>query len=991
MKAGSQVSRAELLRALQECEGDTRQLAGLAALFGYEANTNSLNALTSLKLTPEHDKTGDSGKGSAKPETRLNPPPARAQVKYHYLAYYERYASEESAKKEQPEIFEAIEALSDDDLTGFWDAQEPLTRNSLVQPKRMTPLVRHSLRQAVGKRLDVKQLVKQVARQTPLKSIPMQARLLPAGRVTVIADLNQRLVPFWEDIDEACELIKQKHGKIGIDIRVLAKDEPQQDYYRYEDWQQRTLEPRPWEKIPAQSIVFIISDLGQLAPEKSLIRQRWLAFIRRLNRRGIKPLVLAPIAPEKQSAVFQSSTQLLLWQRFGRLTIQKAKGDLALHQQAVERVLGCLSLSPHIEPELLRAICELLPSHEGNTGIEAAVYLHPQVQFGLTSITLKAEQREHYRTLFAAQPEPLKQQVFDLIQRHHSEQFASVWAETVLNAETLMAVDKALLEKAESWMLSFAKRYYREPEHDGMMRFARRHLGRLASPKQDDQKAKDYASALYGLAHRQAIHSGEPIPEQYDTRITNQMLRELSEARHYQIRQVGNHCEISTATSESLGQVGQVFAEFTSVQKTIVINQQTLDLPVEHWPLSAELKIDTGQERFTLRSITKPTWASAMRMENGIPVATLILAAKPYELALKVSDAQPRRADWTVISGGPEVGFDEFGLYADVVFSGVTQRFRYIEPTTFMMGSPEDEKGRDNDEDYHQVTLTQGYWLADTACTQALWQAVMGENPANFKEDPQNPVEQVSWLDVQRFITSLKSHLPNLTIQLPSEAQWENACRAGTETPFNFKGDIDLAKVNYRGLWLTEKDEDGNYPWHDEAKQKTQTVKSYPANPWGLYEMHGNVLEWCFDEWKENLGQDSAVNPVNAIFKSGVKPDKAGSRAENANVYDSAVLENGDDDSVFRVLRGGSWLSNGRSCRSAFRNWNPADDRTGFVGFRFSLGLELQHSKVSRSDRIETAEISEQTEAATARSGAAQGLNQTESVTKGGFRGKDET
>ncbi|MCK5904975.1 MAG: formylglycine-generating enzyme family protein, partial [Gammaproteobacteria bacterium] len=194
---------------------------------------------------------------------------------------------------------------------------------------------------------------------------------------------------------------------------------------------------------------------------------------------------------------------------------------------------------------------------------------------------------------------------------------------------------------------------------------------------------------------------------------------------------------------------------------------------------------------------------------------------------------------WTVIEGGDDVGFDGYGLFAEISFSGITQRFRYIEPSTFMMGSPDNEKGRYESETSHQVTLTKGYWLADTACTQELWQAVMRDNPASFKESQQNPVEQVSWLDTQEFINKLNQQAPHLQAQLPTEAQWEVACRAGTQTPFNFEGEISLDKVNYRGTW------DDYENWGEGAKKETVAVKEYKRNTWGLYQMHGNVWEWC--------------------------------------------------------------------------------------------------------------------------------------------------
>ncbi|MCP4697099.1 MAG: SUMF1/EgtB/PvdO family nonheme iron enzyme, partial [Gammaproteobacteria bacterium] len=122
---------------------------------------------------------------------------------------------------------------------------------------------------------------------------------------------------------------------------------------------------------------------------------------------------------------------------------------------------------------------------------------------------------------------------------------------------------------------------------------------------------------------------------------------------------------------------------------------------------------------------------------------------------------------------------DEYGLFADFSFEGVIQRMRWIKPGRFMMGSPESEPERRDNERLHEVTLSCGFWLADTACTQALWQAVMGENPSRFKGN-EKPVENVSWDDVMAFIRKLNEKVSGLELRLPAEAEWEYACRAGT-------------------------------------------------------------------------------------------------------------------------------------------------------------------------------------------------------------------
>ena len=249
-----------------------------------------------------------------------------------------------------------------------------------------------------------------------------------------------------------------------------------------------------------------------------------------------------------------------------------------------------------------------------------------------------------------------------------------------------------------------------------------------------------------------------------------------------------------------------------------------------------------------------------------------------------------------------EWGEDRFGLWMTLIYQNAKQTFRWIEPGTFLMGSPKTELERWAEmETQHEVTLTQGYWLADSACTQALWQAVMGNNPSNFQDNASNPVERVSWMDVQAFIDKLNNLVPELNACLPTEAEWEYACRAGTTTPFSFGDNITPEQVNY----------DGNYPYPGGEKglyrEKTVPVKSLAPNPWGLYEMHGNVYEWCAD-WFAEYNEMPQTDPQG--------PATGGSR----------------------VLRGGSWYDGGGNVRSADRRGLGPDGGDSDFGFRLALG-----------------------------------------------------
>ena len=150
-------------------------------------------------------------------------------------------------------------------------------------------------------------------------------------------------------------------------------------------------------------------------------------------------------------------------------------------------------------------------------------------------------------------------------------------------------------------------------------------------------------------------------------------------------------------------------------------------------------------------------------------------------------------------------GQDRCGFWVAFEIEGVTQTLRWIPPGSFMMGSPDSDEHRyDDEEPQHKVTFNRGFWLGETVCTQALWTAVMGPdgNPSRFV-DPQRPVEQVSWDDVQQFMSACERHIPGLALWLPIEAEWEYACRAGTDTA-TYAGDLEIlglhnAPVRYSG------------------------------------------------------------------------------------------------------------------------------------------------------------------------------------------------
>jgi formylglycine-generating enzyme required for sulfatase activity len=235
---------------------------------------------------------------------------------------------------------------------------------------------------------------------------------------------------------------------------------------------------------------------------------------------------------------------------------------------------------------------------------------------------------------------------------------------------------------------------------------------------------------------------------------------------------------------------------------------------------------------------------------------------------------------------------------ADTTFTNtIGMEFVLIPAGEFDMGSPSDEEGRWSGEGpVHHVTIEDPFYMGKSEVTQAQWRAVMGDNPSFFSGDDDLPVETVSWDDVQSFITKLNDKEGTNKYRLPSEAEWEYACRAGTTTRYSF-GDSES--------------ELGDYAWYyDNSGGQTHPVGQKKANSWGLYDMHGNVYEWVQDCWHSD-------------YNGAPTDGSAWVVACELGYY-----------GVSRVFRGGYWHFSARSCRSACRRHVDPRDRDFILGFR---------------------------------------------------------
>ena len=283
-------------------------------------------------------------------------------------------------------------------------------------------------------------------------------------------------------------------------------------------------------------------------------------------------------------------------------------------------------------------------------------------------------------------------------------------------------------------------------------------------------------------------------------------------------------------------------------------------------PDTPTIIVKTDVDTLQLDRITKPEWASAIgRDRYGLWADFSLTVGTSENTALQelLGSETPKQQEFSV-----------------------KQRMRWIPPGRFMMGSPDnDDMAHDWEKPQHEVTISHGYWLFDTPVTQELWAAVMNENPSNYTR-LKRPVEQVSWDDSQLFLQRIAKSIAGLELVLPTESEWEYACRAGTSSRYAFGDEISAEQARFG------------------ATDGTVDVATYQPNARGLYDLHGNVYEWCQDWWSDYDSAAESIDPQ------------------------------GPTEGQDRVLRGGSWADHARYVRSAYRGARSPGSRNGLIGFR---------------------------------------------------------
>ena len=824
-----------------------------------EARPDELALLLQLEIRPrEPERKQDQNKPFLIAERGITLPASEAAGDYpprkkdvRFLHLHGRVTKKLRKEKKNPPDWYAETEVCDGEIQSRMGKEipaEPLTSWEEIWPAL------HAFFSDYKKtnRLDIRTIIDKATKRQPLTKIPWKEKLHWPQEIVLLVDFSRHLCPYFLDYQQlAYRLILWFKHRLQL---VVCTDSERQIFL---------YDGRHYHGFPVKGEnlrILYLGDLG-LLDQQRISPACWFFLGRDLRQCNARIEALLTVHPMDWDRRLSRYFNLHYWDAGGLaahhlMHITGSERGINSRLQT-EELLCCLSQAFELTPGLVRKARKRLGF---NVSAEGLIFQHS----ALTGNALSYQWRS--KEIQKAYSDHFKELPYD-----HAEIGSLIMSfesrlPCELQIEQRQKAGRKLLLRQKNFIRRLIKSEREgclSPENQAML-FG--WIGRMAE-RSTDEKWGEETSNLYELYRREM--RPEDIPLGVDRTRLPAWLAEPGKQR--QVRVVQWRDRLLFKTEKNPEEKGMEIARFQTTEQADISlfssggmdQKQTLPLDGEIILSDKvrEIRINTLEEQHLIRPFSCPDWATA-------------------------------------------IGRDRHGIFTEIHVRGVSFVLRWIPPGQFKMGSPGNEPEMFNDEGpQHQVSFTQGFWLAETACSQELWLAVKGSNPSRFTENPQNPVEQVGWEEACRFIAQLNMLLPGLEARLPSEAEWEYACRAGTTTPFWFGEELSTDEANY----------DGNYPYNQGKKgafrEKTLPVRWFHPNPWGLYQMHGNVWEWCRDRWHTNY---------------------------QGAPTDGSAWEEGDSE--YHVCRGGSWIGDGGYLRSACRSyWHIGD---GPNGFRLARGPE---------------------------------------------------
>ena len=700
--------------------------------------------------------------------------------------------------------------------------------------------------QYTTKQPDIPAVIKRMAEVKPITKLPKLKREALNQEILLFLDRSLHLTPLWDDQLEIAVSLKKLLGVENCQALLMLNGLSG----AIKKWGQD--EEISFNRLPEVARLVFITDRGQFS-RQARVQQNWDNELERLKALGHSITVLTPSSQE-QNAFFKQQTLDYKPSQFPKL------------QQAM---LGCLQAKlPRIR-QLRQQVAR------GCLADELTLWNHENRLQQPTGLNWRLDPKYLYQWGLIDALTPTEYQQCETLQ---AQWRGSLPIETEGLEQLIGEVLNPNQKQADISLLDAALDQYEHDsgQHTGVYRW-------LMSQKELFSAIKSYTSQ-HTKWDRLNKHVLSAVTQASDEQETVEDVTDEFKPRY--IKQLGADLVCDVNSGHHLIASNDVIVD-SDKQQTVAVGSRYTE---------GTVKLTTVQADYQLKTLQQPNWSERFwQDEEGL----FAIHCENALFFLQPASADNPKAEWICRynpwSWASAAGIDDKGLWADLQVEEVSYRLRWIKSGQFMMGSPEEEEGRRDNETQHLVTLTQGYWLGETSCTQALWLAVMDINLSKFEDSLQLPVEMISWNDCQTFISRLLVLYPSFSVQLPTEAQWEYACRAGTKTAYWWGEKVNKKQANYNG-------------------KQTKEEKEYPAKDFGLKSMSGNVYEWCAD-WKGQYPTSEVEDPTGTLT------------------------------GPFRVLRGGCWISSGRLLRSAFRNANGPGNRSHSMGFRLAGGLDPQASQ----------------------------------------------
>jgi len=791
--------------------------------------------------------------------------------------------------------------------------------------------------QAERKKPDLKKVIRQISRGEMPRTIPRLKRRSWGREFHIIADIADHLMPYRDDQRAVIAALQKLLPDSVLTLSQLRHRASWPEILQPTDSYCDPVRPGP------DATVLALTDLGSLGWQGR--RDDWLGIGDELERARCRLFALVPCRLDAVPVGLQRQWGLIAWEHL-------ASDSGAETDRELTRLLALLSQAVRIEPRLLRAVRRLLPGGKTDAGLEALFWRDSSIISGhVEAATMSPAAVAALRDALRNEPDELRRHVLDLIWSCHAPQYDGIWWTDIVNlgedAERLVLKDE--YEAAHGWFHDILDSIDVDGGDEAVVEFARRADSLLQSeaiefdPALDELSTKiaiggDAGQRRAGSDPRRGVKAGE---------------------RSIHIRPAGERWAFTTARTDQPGE--GCLATVTSSVAEIRIDH--LREPAGRGrPLTVDTPTEDKWRNFWADG-TPPDWATAWGLDEfGLWADLGVLVARSRDEA---TAAEAELLDPVTVDGQVWIdalarqlsveeedlrrtchvwGFEHIQKTArswsvsrrdaltllrqirkldgsEVETVTATQQMRWVPAGTFWMGSAEDEAGRfENEGPRHEVRISRGFWMFDAPVTQEFWEAVMGENPSRF-QTPDRPVEQVSWEDCQRFFERLRDLVPGLEIDLPTEAEWEFACRGGANTA-PYDGAFEILGINNApaldpvgwyggnsGIDFELEDGDDASGWSEKQyefdRAGTHPVRRKQPNALGLFDMLGNVLEWCRDA----AFRDYSDEAVRYILFEG-------------------------DASAYRVVRGGSWRNFARLVRAAYRGAYSPGYRHNFIGFR---------------------------------------------------------